>query len=170
MNEFLKIPENESKNIKNLDEILTVKLNLGGVEAGKSRKTLKIGSTKYYKRKSGQFIYGKQNFFNGGFGIIPSNLNGRVSSGDVPSFDILNIDKLFLLNLLSRKDYFKSKERFSTGTGSKRIHEKTFLNFKVNSSNNIKEQQKISKLIQKISQLITANERNEKSDSFKITI
>ena len=46
-------------------------------------------STNYYIRKQGQFIYGKLDFLNQAFGIIPKELDGYESTLDSPAFDIL---------------------------------------------------------------------------------
>lgn len=53
---------------------LTVKLHCKGVEESAD---YQLGScnTRYYIRKEGQFVYGKQNFFNGAIGVIPKNLD-----------------------------------------------------------------------------------------------
>lgn len=152
---YLNIPNKEIVNITDSSELMTVKLNLGGVYSGSNRDTLSLGSTKYYRRHAGQLIYGKQNFFNGSMAIIPSELDGKATSGDVPSFDIEHINPMFLFHYISRQPYWKSKEVEASGTGSKRIHEKTFQNFKINVPDSIKEQNKISDLFNQIDLLIS---------------
>ncbi|HHO41840.1 MAG TPA: restriction endonuclease subunit S, partial [Epsilonproteobacteria bacterium] len=70
----------------NPDCRLRVKLNVGGVE---KRPMLKdSGTTKYYVRKAGQFIYGRQNLFKGAFGVVPAELDNYESSIDLPTFDV----------------------------------------------------------------------------------
>ena len=66
-----------------------------------------------------QFIYGKQNFFNGAFGIVPKFLNNYYSSGDVPALNIdySKIDSKYFINYISRKDYYKKKEVFQLVLG-----------------------------------------------------
>lgn len=108
----------------NIEKRIRVKLNVQGVEqrpVGSEKK----GATKQFIRKAGQFIYGKQNFHKGAFGIIPPELDGFETSADIPSFDV-------------RKDclpewiyyYFKAGNRyldlteFARGVGSQRIHPK----------------------------------------------
>lgn len=112
-------------------KLMTVKLNLEGINLSANRKTLEIGSTNYYVRHAGQLIYGKQNFFNGSIAIVPIEAEGYSTSGDVPSFDVKNINRNFLYTFVSRKNYYKHKENVARGTGSKRIHEKDFLNFDI---------------------------------------
>ena len=147
---FLSIPEKVKVTIDSPSRILTVKLNLGGVQKGANRTTLKLNSTTYYLRKAGQLIYGKQNLFNGSLAIIPSQFEGYVTSGDVPSLNINNINKQFLYYYIARRSFYKKTEAYSSGTGSKRIHEKTFLSFNIVYPENLKEQEKISRLISSI--------------------
>lgn len=157
LGDFLKIPQNEKIKIKSSNQLMTVKLNVGGIVDGGNRETLSLGSTTYYKRHMGQLIYGKQNFFNGSIAIVPATMDGKATSGDVPSFDISNsINSNFLFDVISRRDYWKSKEAYSTGTGSKRIHEQTFLNFDITVANSSTEQQKIVKIISSLNGLISA--------------
>lgn len=124
LGDYLKIPNKTKVNVQSKDELMTLKLNLGGLEAGSNRDTLALGSTVYYRRKAGQFIYGKQNFFNGSMAIIPLELDGKATSGDVPSLDIVGISTEYLFTYVSRDIYWKTKEAKASGTGSKRIHEK----------------------------------------------
>jgi type I restriction enzyme S subunit len=95
--------------------------------------TLSLGATNYFIRRKGQFIYGKQNLFNGAFALVPEEFDGFLSSGDVPALDIDNskIKPLYLLYFLRREDFYKRLEDIATGSGSKRIHETTLLNIEI---------------------------------------
>lgn len=158
LGDYLSIPEKEILEVASSDDLITVKLNLGGVELGASRDTLSLGSTVYYKRYAGQFIYGKQNFFNGSMGLIPTNLDGKGSSGDVPSFNVSNIEENYLYIYVSRESYWRSKEAAASGTGSKRIHEKTFLDFNIDVPS-MDEQKLISNTFDLIDRFITLHQR-----------
>ena len=158
LGDYLTIPEKEILEVKSANDLLTVKLNLGGIELGASRDTLSLGSTVYYKRYAGQFIYGKQNFFNGSMGIIPQKLDGKGSSGDVPSFNILNIEANYLYAYVSRESYWRPKVAAASGTGSKRIHEKTLLDFNIDVPS-INEQKLISNTFDLINRFITLHQR-----------
>ena len=158
LGDYLSIPEKEILEVKSANDLLTVKLNLGGVELGASRDTLSLGSTVYYKRYAGQFIYGKQNFFNGSMGIIPQKLDGKGSSGDVPSFNISNIEANYLYAYVSRESYWRPKVAAASGTGSKRIHEKTLLDFNIDVPS-INEQKLISNTFDLINRFITLHQR-----------
>ena len=146
--EFLK--ESKIKVSDDLNKRLSVKLHLKGIFKREIKSIEKEGATIQYLRKKGQFIYGKQNFHNGAFGIIPENLNNYLSSSDIPSFDFVgDINKYWFLYYLSDKDYYVHLENYSNGTGSKRISPETFLNLKIKVPS-IEEQNKIVILISNI--------------------
>jgi type I restriction enzyme S subunit len=115
------------------NKLITVRLHLKGVVKNETVDGLKIGSTNYFIRRAGQFIYGKQNLFNGAMGIIPNELDGYLTSTDIPTFDI-NSQKIlpdYLLAFLGRENYYKKLEKISSGSGSKRISERNFLELQI---------------------------------------
>lgn len=146
----------ESK-IEGTDDInkrLTVKLNLKGITVRESKTIEKEGATKQFIRKSGQFIYGKQNLHKGAFGIVPKELDGYLSSSDIPSFDFKGeIEPKWFYYYFSRKSFYESLESLSTGTGSKRISPKEFLNIKLIVPE-LKEQHRIVCLFAKVDEEI----------------
>ena len=163
LNKVLSIPVDEPKEVTNIDDIISVKLNTQGISKIPNRSTLKLGSTKYYVRHGGQFIFGKQNFFNGSMAIIPSKYDGKVSSKDVPS---LNINKdivmpYFLWLYLSRPSFYKKTERWATGTGSKRLHIKDLLSLKIYIPNK-NEQLRICKLMRSLDTQILKSQKHLK--------
>jgi len=106
----------------NSDKRITVRLNVQGVEKRPDRNDEK-GATKYYIRKAGQFIYGRQNFHKGAFGIIPKELDNFESSSDIPSFDInKECNPEWIYYFFKQGGLYKELEKYSKGTGSKRIH------------------------------------------------
>ena len=159
LGDFLKTPEKVKAHIQSKDDLMTLKLNLGGLESGSNRETLELGSTIYYKRKAGQFIYGKQNFFNGSMAIIPIDLDGKATSGDVPSLDVVGILSEYLYVYVSRGDYWKSKESEASGTGSKRIHEKTLQGFDIKVPSTQNEQRKIGSFFKQLDATIALHQR-----------
>ncbi|MDT2869067.1 restriction endonuclease subunit S [Lactococcus lactis] len=159
LGDFLKTPEKVKAHIQSKDDLMTLKLNLGGLESGSNRETLELGSTIYYKRKAGQFIYGKQNFFNGSMAIIPIDLDGKATSGDVPSLDVIGILSEYLYVYVSRGDYWKSKESEASGTGSKRIHEKTLQGFDIKVPSTQNEQRKIGSFFKQLDDTIALHQR-----------
>ena len=146
--------ESKIEGIDDINKRLTVKLNLKGITVRES-KTIEIeGATKQFIRKSGQFIYGKQNLHKGAFGIVPKELDGYLTSSDIPSFDFKGeIEPKWFYYYFSRKSFYEKLESLSTGTGSKRISPKDFLNIKIIVPE-IKEQQRIVCLFAKIDKKI----------------
>lgn len=144
----------ESKDLpqkQNLEKRITVKLNLKGIEKRKVTSEEKEGATINYLRKEGQFIYGKQNFYKGAFGIIPKELDGYQSSSDIPSFNFVEdstIGKYFYY-YFSQKNVYENLENIATGTGSKRIQPKVFFNVKLDMPC-LEEQQKIADFLSNI--------------------
>lgn len=131
----------------NINKRITVKLHLGGICHREIKAIEKEDATIQYLRKAGQFIYGKQNFHNGAFGIIPSELDGFQSSSDLPSFDISNqINKTWFFYYCSMSDFYRKLEITSTGTGSKRTRPDTFLDIKISFPSK-EEQESIAELL-----------------------
>lgn len=133
LGEVLSIPERIKPEKIDKNKLLTVKLHLKGLFKNESTDGLSIGSTNYFVRKKGQFIYGKQNLFNGAFGIVSEEFDGFLTSGDIPALDIdyLKLNSIFLLNFLGREFFYKKLEDIASGSGSKRIHENGFLNVEI---------------------------------------
>ena len=146
----------ENKLIKNdTGKRLTVKLNLKGVYERENKPFEKIGITRQYVRNTGDFIYGKQNINRGCFGIVPSHLNGYVSSIDIPSFKFnQGFSNYFLFYKFSNFNFYDSLKYKMEGSSSKRFHVKTFLNTTLWFPNFI-EQQKIANFFLKFDNLIS---------------
>lgn len=111
---------------------ITVKLNLNGVEKRDLKREEKEQATIYYKRRAGQFIYGKQNLHKGAMGIIPNELDGFASSQDIPTFDFTDqAHPDWFLAYMSQEHFFTDLEKIATGTGSKRIHPQNLYKVKI---------------------------------------
>lgn len=101
---------------------IRVKLNVLGIEKRPETKDKK-GATRYYIRKAGQFIYGKQNLHKGAFGIVPQELDGYESSSDIPAFDV--DDSCYpewIFYFFKKGDFYLKLESLAKGIGSKRIN------------------------------------------------
>ena len=135
----------------NIDDIITVRLHGNGV-CKSSAENLQLGATQYYRRRAGQLIYGKQNFHNGAIGIVPISLDNGITSKDIPSFDIdeMKCNSVYLLAQLQSSQYYKPAEALTTGTGSKRLKEETFLKMPIVLPNK-REQDNIAVLIHRAS-------------------
>lgn len=104
------------------DRRIRVKLNVLGVEKRPFEYEV-AGATKQFQRKAGQFIYGKQNFHKGAFGIIPDELDGFETSADIPSFDVRE-DCLpeWIFYYFKVGNRYLEMVKYARGVGSKRIH------------------------------------------------
>jgi type I restriction enzyme S subunit len=106
----------------NTENRIRVKLNVLGIEKRPNVKDKK-GATKYYIRKAGQFIYGKQNLHKGAFGIVPQELDGFESSSDIPAFDIdESCYPEWIFYFFKKGNFYLKLENLAKGVGSKRIH------------------------------------------------
>jgi len=106
----------------NPDRRITVKLNVQGVEK-RPWENEKTGATKQFIRKAGQFIYGKQNFHKGAFGIVPKELDGYESSADLPAFDVRK-DCLpeWIFYFFKQGGYYLELAKIARGVATQRIH------------------------------------------------
>lgn len=147
--------------IKANDELgkrLTVSLHLKGVSIRPDHEKSDIGKTVYYRRKAGQFIYGKQNIFRGSLGIIPDELDGYLSSQDLPAFDISHDhDPLFIYNYFARPKFYESLEKVAIGTGSKRVHPETIYGLTL-AFPTLPEQTRIAAALSSLDAVITAHQ------------
>lgn len=155
LSDFLKIPEKVKANAIDKEKLLTVKLHLKGVHKNENSESLSLGATNYFIRKKGQFIYGKQNLFNGAFAIIPDKYDGFLSSADVPALDINEniINAKYLFYFFSRESFYKKLEDIASGSGSKRIHENTLLNITITLPS-LAEQSRIADFLSKLDEKI----------------
>jgi type I restriction enzyme S subunit len=107
---------------------LTVKLHCKGVVANGRDMPVTLSDTgrPYYRRQSGDFLIGRQNFHNGGFGIVPSELEGFIASNAITSLriDESKLDTKFLFYFFSRKEYYLRIGQIMDGTGQKELSDK----------------------------------------------
>ncbi|WP_445737622.1 restriction endonuclease subunit S [Mariniflexile sp.] len=115
----------------NPDNRIRVKLNVLGIEKRPITKEKK-GATRYYIRKAGQFIYGKQNLHKGAFGIIPNELDGFESSSDIPAFDIdESCYPEWIFYFFFKNNFYLKLENLAKGVGSKRIQPTKIFNLEI---------------------------------------
>ena len=138
---------------------LTVKLWGKGVV---EKNTIYRGSeaTQYYTRFSGQFIYGKLDFLNQAFGIIPEELDGYESTLDSPAFDVSPaLNKDFFLDYVSREQFYLVQGIIANGSRkAKRIHSDTFFEMPILLPE-FNEQKTISDFTSKFDTLISLHQR-----------
>ncbi|MDD3877139.1 MAG: restriction endonuclease subunit S [Bacteroidales bacterium] len=106
----------------NPDRRIKVKLKVLGVEKRGLENEIE-GATKQFIRKSGQFIYGKQNFHKGAFGIIPDELDGFESSADLPAFDVAETClPEWIFYFFKQGNYYLELAKIARGVATQRIH------------------------------------------------
>lgn len=136
-----------SSNNNDPDNRLTVRLNLKGIEKREFRGTESTDATAHFIRKTGQFIYGKQNIHKGSFGIIPQEFDGFETSQDLPAFNFTGeCDSVWFFHFVSQEWFYKSLENKMSGTGSKRLSPIEFFKVKVLLPSK-EEQQKIAAVL-----------------------
>lgn len=110
---------------------IKVRLKVLGVEKRGVENEVE-GATKQFIRRAGQFIFGKQNFHKGAFGIIPEELDGFESSSDLPAFDI---DKSclpeFLFYFFKQGNYYLELSKIAYGVATQRINMKEFYELEI---------------------------------------
>nr|WP_246851368.1 restriction endonuclease subunit S [Vibrio crassostreae] len=114
-------------NTGDLAKKLTVKVWGKGVVPKKTG-TQGSENTQYYKRKAGQFIYGKLDFLNCAFAIIPDSLDGYESTLDLPSLDVCcSVNKFFVLETIKQRWFYKRYGDIANGSRkAKRINVDVF--------------------------------------------
>lgn len=111
---------------------LRVRLNMLGIEKRPNTNDQE-GATKYYIRRAGQFIYGKQNLHKGAFGIIPEELDGFESSSDIPAFDVdESCYPEWIYYFFKKGNFYAKLEGLAKGIGSKRIQPKQIYELNIN--------------------------------------
>ena len=145
---------------------LTVKLWRKGV-IPKDETYAGSSATQYFTRKSGQFIYGKLDFLNQAFGIIPEHLDGYESTLDSPAFDIsTKLNPKFFLEYVSREQFYVYQGTIANGSRkAKRIHADTFFEMPINLPTK-EEQVKIGNFLEQIDNIIALHQRQ--LDNYKV--
>lgn len=113
------------------DKRIKVKLKVLGVEKRGLENEIE-GATKQFVRKAGQFIYGKQNFHKGAFGIVPDELDGFESSADLPAFDVAS-DCLpeWIFYFFKQGNYYLELGKIARGVATQRIHPEQIYNIEI---------------------------------------
>jgi type I restriction enzyme S subunit len=131
------------------DFALTVKLHCKGIERNeKNRPKQTENGRPFYRRAAGEFLVGRQNIHNGGFGVIPLELDGGIASNAITSV-VTNSEKLsaeYLFYFFSRPKFYLQLEALMGGTGQKEMSESELMKLKV-ALPSIERQQKIVEIL-----------------------
>ncbi len=117
-------------NIETVDDqrLLTVKLHCKGIVANERGMQIVLSEKgrPYHRRNAGDLLIGRQNFHNGGFGIVPLHLDGFIASNAISSVrvDPSKLDVQYLFYFLSRSDYYLQIGHIMDGTGQKELSDK----------------------------------------------
>ena len=151
-------------------KLLTVKLHAKGIEINdRIKPKLTKRGRPYYIRRSGELLIGRQNFHNGGMGIVPKSLDGGICSNAISSFNVFEdkIDVNYLYYFLARPEYYIKSERLIGGTGQKEFSEKELLKLKIDLPS-LEEQNKIVDFLLNIDHKIELSENQlNKTQEFK---
>ncbi|MCJ1979171.1 Type I restriction endonuclease subunit S [Lactococcus piscium] len=137
---------------------ITVKLWRKGI-VPKNNMFKGSSATQYYIRSAGQFMYGKLDFLNQSFGILPAELNGYESTLDSPAFDFKNgIDPIFFLENVCQENFYKYQGNIANGSRkAKRIHSDTFFDMPIIIPN-FEEQQKVGSFFKELDTTIALHQ------------
>lgn len=105
-------------------------------------------------------MYGKLDFLNQAFGLVPLELDGYESTLDSPAFDIgKNMNSIFLLEYVSLTRFYKYQGNLANGSRrAKRIHVDTFLEMPIPTPS-FEEQKKIGSFFKQLDNTITLHQR-----------
>ena len=128
-------------------KLLTVKLHLQGVEPTSTHPKITENGRPYYIREEGEILIGRQNFHNGGIGLVPKNADGYIASNAISSLKSSDGNQLFYLFYLSNPNLFKKVGHLIGGTGQKEISESMLSKLKIKIPNTKKEISKITSIL-----------------------
>lgn len=103
--------------------LLTVKLYLKGIEATDKKPNITVKGRPYYIRDPGELLIGRQNFHNGGMGMVPEGMVNYVASNAISSVHGIKGNLKFYYYYMSNPNFYKRIELLIGGTGKKEISE-----------------------------------------------
>ncbi|MCU5052769.1 restriction endonuclease subunit S [Bacillus cereus] len=136
--------------IKNPQEynLLTVKLHLKGIERTDKKPNVTTKGRPYYLREPNELLIGRQNFHNGGIGIVPGNMKNYVASNAISSLEAIKGNLKFYYYYLSNTNFYRRIGHIIGGTGQKEISESTMKKLKLLIPVNESEQAAIEKVLE----------------------
>ena len=125
LKEVTRIPERTPVASTENETALTVKLYCRGIVKAERQAKITEKGRAYYRRFSGELLVGRQNIHNGGFGIVPEELNGAIASNAISSLVATteSVDLEYIFYFLSRPSYYARLEKLMGGTGQKEMSE-----------------------------------------------
>lgn len=127
--------------------LLTVKLHLKGIEATNNKPNKTKKSRPYYLREPNELLIGRQNFHNGGIGIVPTEMIGYIASNAISSLETKKGDLKFYYYYLSYDSFYKKIGHMIGGTGQKEISEAMLKKLKLIIPQSLEEQNAIANIL-----------------------
>jgi len=127
--------------------LLTVKLHLKGVDATDKKPNVTTNGRPYYLREPNELLIGRQNFHNGGIGIVPEDMKNYVASNAISSVGAIKGNLRFYYYYLSNANFYKRIEHIIGGTGQKEISESMMKKLKLFIPQSEKEQTAIANVL-----------------------
>ncbi|NFE84110.1 hypothetical protein FDB42_12625 [Clostridium botulinum] len=156
---------------------VTIKTKNGGIHLRDEIEGKKIGTKKQFIIKKGQFLLSKIDARNGAFGVVPSEVNGGIITGNFWAYDVdLGIiDPCFLSLVTTTKAFIDYCNTCSSGTtGRHYLQEDLFLDTKIPIPDLGTQKKLIYEYNKKINSAITkeqsANDAKEKIDNLIFAI
>lgn len=134
--------------------LLTVKLHLKGIEATDKKPNITEKGRPYFLREPNELLIGRQNFHNGGIGIVPPNMLGYIASNAISSINVKNADMKFVYYYISNPNFYKKVENIIGGTGQKEISESALKKLRIKIPISINEQTTIGIFLSKLDEEI----------------
>ncbi|SHK33106.1 type I restriction enzyme, S subunit [Tepidibacter formicigenes DSM 15518] len=139
--------------------LLTVKLHLKGIEATNKKPNVTTKGRPYYLREPGELLIGRQNFHNGGIGIVPKDMVEYIASNAISSVETKKGNLKFYYYYLSNGNFYKRVGHIIGGTGQKEISESSMKKLKLIIPTSIEEQNAITNILSTVDKEIKLLER-----------
>lgn len=112
----------------------TIRVNNGGIFLRDTEIGTKIGTKKQFLIYEGQFLLSKIDARNGAFGVVPSELDGGVITGNFWTFDVdyNKVNPYYLSLVVTTSEFVEFCEQASNGTTNRHyLQESLFLDIKI---------------------------------------
>jgi len=139
-------------------ELLVVKLHCKGIENTGKYPTVTEKGRPYYIRNKGEILIGRQNFHNGGIGIVEKHNDGKICSNAISSYNVIKDELLFVYYFIARPEYYTRVTHLISGTGQKEISREIFSNLNIFIPSN-PEQQKIASCLSSLDEVIAGEQQ-----------
>ena len=118
---------------QDIEYLLVTISNKGKVRLREKKKGDLISAKKGYIAKSGDFIYSRLSVHTGAFGIVPSELDQALITGEMPCFaiDKKQVHPNILIDLIGLPDFLWQLKQLAKGMGRVRIKENMMMDLSV---------------------------------------